>query len=679
MKRLLIILVIISSFFTFQSALKKYDQFVLNRFVSFQHNETNFEFAISGDLTKNETNAFQKNFEQLLNTYNIYAYQMLFIDNEYILWTNTKDESYLNHISLTKGMLSSIDKGDYHFSNDGDSKGDIFNPIKNKNYKIYHLGDFSNKHKSIFNPYTLYTDEVEPESTLNHFVDEFRSLYPNIVVEFFTSEGHSEDPATTSYSDLLFVILTSLMVILVLNVIITQQAKKIQILKLEGHSNWKIYKNHVLSYLFTIALIQVIVSASFYFYYIETSLENAKPFLVYLLVPNLVFFISLFGLSIASFLSILWININSTIKGKSSLATQKNLGYVLKIGLVVFTTLVVLEGIGYVQRYYRIVTTEQTYLQNINNLYNTTYTRPEYLAAAGGIESAEKLQKVAEYLDQVNDRFEMSALDSISVDQGGKELLISRVSATYTRQNISEEIANQLKDDQQYLIIPEKLLHQKEEIVYTLEQDMRYGGFSGIGEVFVYSHAALSTVIPNDYLRYGLNVSDVIFFIDQPGVGMSLTNYFKYDGDLKQAIEYFDQVSLEHGAQPTIMVESVADLYRFWKAFFLQEFKVILPIFLMIILAIVTNTYQLSILNCEINRKKYAILKSQGSRNIDLIWREVGITIFLLLVAETILYQLMSIPLGSLISIIMVYLIIDIVVLWVTVCLKMRKFSEILR
>lgn len=177
-----------------------------------------------------------------------------------------------------------------------------------------------------------------------------------------------------------------------------------------------------------------------------------------------------------------------------------------------------------------------------------------------------------------------------------------------------------------------------------------------------------------------VNTSDIILFVYEgtSGIGSSIA-YFKYDGNSTEAQEYFDNVYLEHNEVSPFYVESVEEQYNSQRAFFLQEFKTILPIFIVIILAIFINTYQQSMLNCEINDKKYAILKSEGSSTIALILGELKVVVLFLLVALAILYKLMDFPFGDAAFIITFYLVIDGLVLWITTHIKTRHFSESLR
>lgn len=245
MKKILIVLVVIANFFIFQSALEKYDDLIESKILTFSPLEQKYDFLISGDISTIDSNIFQHDFEILLDKYELNCYQHVYNreDKEQIVWAYTNDSNhYLDTIILTKGKLSAVNKGDYYFSNDGNMQGTIFNPIKDENYKLYHLNDFSNKNKSIFVPYELYTSKSDREMIYEEFVNDFKSLYPTISVSTLSGESHFEEIDAINYNDIIFTVLTSLMVILGINIIIIKQTKKIQILKLDGYSNWQIYK-----------------------------------------------------------------------------------------------------------------------------------------------------------------------------------------------------------------------------------------------------------------------------------------------------------------------------------------------------------------------------------------------------------------------------------------------------
>jgi len=684
MKRILIILVTIAAFFTFQSALKKYDNFILDRFISVSPNNKPFHFAVSGELDTGEIADFQKNLLQLLDKYELNCYQRFTKDQEYMLWTYTNDENYLNGIPLTEGVLSAIHPGDYYFSNDGNKKGVIFNPIRNKNYKIYHLDDFSSKYKSIFNPYELFTYESDAELVYAGFKAEFQELYPNMSIfsTLLDLGAHEESDMTIRYEDVIFSILTAAMVILVLNVIIIKQTKKIQILKLDGYSNWQIFRSEVLQYLGLIVLIQLIANVIMYFCYIETSLKNAVPFLKYLIAPNFIFILSLVILSVFSFTAILMIDINLAVKGKSSLKKQKNLNYAMKISLIVFTTLIVLNGMDYLKQYCGIVTTEPKYLNQVKNLYNATYVKPEYTGKMDKQGFLGKQKNVQDYLKKEHQFFELRHLEQVIIEKGKTNILVAEASKEYVNQYMQQLLTESINNGKDYVLIPKSLENQKERIYEELSQKVEYVGFDNLslGDIVIYSQTSVNPFEPYDYIHYGFDISNAVLLVKDRELGsIGSHSYFRYYGDPSGVQEYFDNLCLHYQAKPYITIESIQEQYVFDKAFFIQEFKVFLPIFIMIILAIITNTYQLSVLNCEINDKKYAILKSEGRNTMYLIFDEVKVCIFLLFAAETVLYVFMNIAFGNLIFIIGIYFIMDLLLLWCTTGFRMKHFAERLR
>ena len=482
MKKMLIVLIIVASFFTFQTAFIKYDRYITNNFFKFSPDHSFFEVAISGELNADEIKRFQENLLLLLDDYGLYCYQNLYMDREYteyIVWAYTKDPYYLSNIYFTKGKLTSIHPGDYFYSNDGDRKGVIFNPIRNKNYKIYHLNDFSSEHKSIFIPYYLVTYAEDAEKVYRNFANDLAELYPNLIFDSSMLNFHGGwGGQTVDYSDFIFAILTGMMVIIGLNITIIKQTKKIQMLKLEGYENWQIYRKYVLSYIGLILLAAVITNIVMYLFYIETSAENAKQFLSFLIAPNLIFIASLFAFSIVSFTTVLLIDVNLAVKGKSSLMKQKTLNYVMKILLIVFTTGTVLNVADYLGQYYTTVTTEQQYLSRIEHLYHASFIIPQYTAAAmSGDFGIDGAQLRNDYLRRENNLFELMFIEQKTV--GGKEFVVFKATQNYARQYILQIQSNEIEDGS-YILIPENLSHLREQIHKALDY-VEYRGFGSLG------------------------------------------------------------------------------------------------------------------------------------------------------------------------------------------------------
>jgi hypothetical protein len=409
-----------------------------------------------------------------------------------------------------------------------------------------------------------------------------------------------------------------------------------------------------------------------YCYYINTTFQNAKPFLFILVIAILIFIVSLFVLSIISFMTVFLIKINLAIKGKSYLGKQKNYNYAIKVLLIVSTTIIVLNGTQYLKQSYNILTTESSYLKNIKDLFNITYLEPQYMGYLEEID-LEKENQVKQYLAKENNYFELA--DLFTIDSKGNERLIYKVSKEYVDKNLSLETTEKLKDEKKYLLIPKEFSNQRDIILESLQQLAPYE----VDEIILYPETELEFMIPYHYIEYGDTTLENILYIDNSLSSLGLKSFFTFNGNRDEAQKYYEEVSLKHGSKPLEYVESVKEKYVIEKAFFYQEFMIILPIFIMILIAILLNTCQLALLNCEINDKKYALLKSIGKSNFGLLIEELGIAAMLLLIAETILHLFMDISYSHLTIIIFVYLSVDILVFWIITSLKMKHFAERLR
>jgi len=676
MKKLLIILVIISNYFIFQIALEKYDNIIYRNFtLSNILDGRQVHLYISGDLSTVDIEEFQDSFETVLKNYEINAYQRLLDDdNNYIIWTNTNDATYLKNISLKSGngSINSIDKGDYYFSADGDEQGVIFVPIKNKNYKLYHLGDFSNENKSILIPYVLYLSNESEIGVYDKLKNECQDLFPTLNFEFMNFLVHSDKIKSLDYNSLLLAISTSILVILGLNVLIIKQTKKIQLLKLEGYTNWQIYKNQILKYLILILCLQTIMNIIFYIWHIDTSIQNAIPLIKYLSVANLLFISSLAILSSISYSMISFINLNLAIKGKSSLCKQKNINYIIKIILILGTLATILNSISYIKQYFNILVSEREYLNNIEYLYKFSLLKPGYEGYAGSVD-LDNDQKIKEYMTNNVGFFEMSEMKDMYINY--QNVNVYSVSKKYVNEYVLQDIYYNFDDDKSYVLIPKSLKDQEEEILAILNNNGWFVNF----KTLIYEDIKISTILDYDFIRFGKILPKSIFIIDQSAGSLGGNSYFIYEGDQEEAQAYYNQVSQDFGQLPIHRIKSVRARYMEHKIYFIQQLTALMPIFIMILIAIIMNTYQLASLNYEIKDKKFALLKTEGKTIFELIIDEIGIGLLLLTLTELIVFVYMDVSFKDIAFITIAYFVVDYIVLWIVTKIKTKHFVERLR
>ena len=681
MKRILVILIIATTFFAFRTAFHKFDRYITSMFFDFNPGSNSFELSLSGELDEDGVKDFQENLLRLLDEYNLYSYQRLHVDHEvteYIVWAYTSDPYYFDNVFLTKGRLTAINPGDYYFSNDGDQKGQIFNPVRNKNYKLYHLDDFRNEHKSIFVPYILVSYADNPEPVYNELANELKALYPDFHVDTIMHHWHGSwgfGNEELNYDDIVFAVINGMMVIICLSILIIGQSKKIQLLKLEGYGNWSIYRKYVLRYIALILAVVLIANFALFLIYIETDIHSAGKFISLLVTPNLISAVSLFALSMISFYTVMLININMAVKGQSSLNKQKTLSYMAKVLLIVFTTGTIINGFYYVKLYYSIITTEQQYLRRIEHLYHAPNILPHYLAEAVDIENFNIENAILrnEHLKEEINLFEIMLYERITIN--GKEILVFTASDNYMQQYISN-VSYEATDNVSNIIIPENLLHLQEQILSYLN----WNTFLGKMNTIAHTQFNIATVNPWIYITDGIDVHNAVVIIDdEPRVNLSGDSYFKYDGNVHEAQTYYSRVSSGFDTPPVSRIDSVTDLYIYARAFFVQNFSTLLPVFIITLLVVATNTLFIAILNCEIHSKKYAILKSEGRSTFTLIVGELKISVVLLLIAQAIIFWVMDIDPMSVLLLMGLYFALDVMLLWSITNRKMKKYSDRLR
>jgi hypothetical protein len=675
MKKLLPVLAIFAGFFIFQAALVRYDMYVTERFFDFFPGDSYFELSISGQLSVAETAEFQENLTRLLDSRGLYCYQRLYAEREYIAWVYTEDPYYFGNVYLTNGKLSAVRPGDYYFSDDGEQRGVIYSPIRDKSYKLYHLSDFTDKHKSVFIPYILYTYADDAEIVCRSFAGDLRALYPGLTISFQASELHrgaGNEPVNYAY--LLFAVLTGATVIIGLNAAIISQAKKIQILKLEGYGSARIYVRYVLGHAGLVLLAAAAAMGVLYALYIKTDFANARSFLALLAPPCAAFAASVLAFSAASFAAILLIDVNPGIKGKSPLKGQKPLSYAVFALLLVCAAATVVEGAGYLRLYLSALVTERAYLARIENLYRGSYIKPEYTAQLGNIDASGALRLNA-YLRAENDMAEVAALGVVNIE--GRQVAVFKVSRNYARKYIPGAPSGGPADEP-YLLLPENLSRLREQIYKALDT-AEYRGFEGLGEVVFY-RGRFAAVDPALYVYKGLNVPNAAVLVSGSfGAILTTGSYFTYAGDERAAQAYYDGLCEQFGTLPLSKIESVESAYIYQKSLFRRILLFELPIFFAVLLAVITNAFHIAALNCELHGKRYAVLRSEGVSALALTQNEAGACACLLLFAGAVSLRFTRAGFWELTAVICAYFVLHMALLWLVTERRTKNFAERLR
>ena len=246
MRRISPVIMVLAGVFIFLFSYIEFDKMIFRSFSSQTYSDEAFHLGVSGKLSDEETQEFRAAFILLLDKYELNCYQRFTFNQDHYLWVYSKDERFFESIPLSNGSLSSINPGDCYFSNDGAVKGNIYNPIRNKNYWIYHLDDFSCRYKSIYYPYELYSDDENRFEIYAAFVNDLKAAFPMLSVSSIQFELHQADQEQINAEMLAFVSLTAAIAVTNHNAILARKTKRFQLMKLEGYSSMRIFRANVL-------------------------------------------------------------------------------------------------------------------------------------------------------------------------------------------------------------------------------------------------------------------------------------------------------------------------------------------------------------------------------------------------------------------------------------------------
>jgi hypothetical protein len=211
------------------------------------------------------------------------------------------------------------------------------------------------------------------------------------------------------------------------------------------------------------------------------------------------------------------------------------------------------------------------------------------------------------------------------------------------------------------------------EICQEISHDLILKSPEALTNVVFFSQP-VQTLLPFTYVQQGLEAADVIFIIPTNSVTeFSSSSYFTYIGNTDQAQEYYDTVSRSSGVLPIYTVESLRDNYFSWKADLIYDIRSILPVLGMIGITVFVNAFQTAQQSNEINRKRYAIRKTEGEKTISVIFHEVIVHCLLFSLTLLGLSLFSNLSLMYLVLLTLVLLMIDLLVLFSVTSTKTKN------
>lgn len=683
MKKFLILFVILASIFSFYSSLTKYETDLQNqRIPGVQYLETSQLLLISGHLTIEQERSFYSDFVTVLRYHDVSTTQMFFDPSQHlsIYWVYTADMSALQGFRLRDGLITQLKPSDVYSSIPEEGSGTIFLPRSNQEIRLYHLENRSDPNSPTLGDFWLFTSHEDYTQRFRDVVMEMRSLYPHI---------HFDDSSMGSfgagwvipveYNDIFLMVLLGILVILGFNVILLQHTKKIQIMVLEGYSRWELYRIFVLKNVAQIAVIFLLCNILFYTLYIRTTLTNGLPMIYFMSLPFVIFMGSLIFLSMMSFLLILSMNTNLSIKGKSNLQKQKYINYAIKVLLILFSTFIVLQGFDSIHRFVRMMRLESQFITYTTGIHQIGTNKPG-LSIVDMMEffDPEKRILFQERLEREGNAFVNKGLFPMEHESSDTRRILSNVvSKDFLMHYMPTHVSEQFVHSENFVLIPESLSAYEDDIMSWVE-NQQFFLWRAQADIIRYNEYVIPTISPYSFLQFGLYVNDVVYIVSEAWTSIgSVETYFMYDGDGQALVDRLHEEI--YGVPFFHIVSSIADIYSDARSEFLEELHNLLPIFLLIFITIITNVYQLAILNVDMNEKKYAIQKTDGEGTFYLIRYELLCSAIILLIAAVCMQLFMEFPLPQMLWILSLYMVLEVVVLYSVTHVKLRRFAEILR
>jgi len=277
-------------------------------------------------------------------------------------------------------------------------------------------------------------------------------------------------------------------------------------------------------------------------------------------------------------------------------------------------------------------------------------------------------------MKQENSLFKLAFRERLAIN--GEDIMIIEASKEYVQQSVYE-MPLETTHEGGFILIPERLSHLEQQISQATAM---YSNPFGQAHTVILPQISIATISPWQYFTDGLYVYNTVVVVnDDVGVILGGESYFTYYGTKDEAQAYYDLISLQFDTPPVSRIGSVKELFFTSKAFFTSGLLLVMPAFLLTLLAVGSNLYHVATLNCLIHGKKSAVLMSEGRRTFDLILSDIKICAILLLVAQAALVWVMGMRVMEVVYVIGTYFVLDVALLLGVTHHKMKNFAERLR
>lgn len=539
-----------------------------------------------------------------------------------LLFAYSSDVNYMdNLVPYGNQPILSLVRFDRYLSHDSDSSKRLFTVLDQRVYGMMPM----NSQDPLFTVngyYKLFANEgydVDKQFALfeQYLQDNLsgKAIY-NLKLTHY--QAHEDVPKGDHVppADAIFIILLVGIITLMLNSALFRMQKEISVRKLEGNSIfgifWGLYFKWFLLYIpFGVALLAVLSAVTVHVPAVHL-LRFAK-----LLGANVVLFYGISVLiSLLLMITIAAVPVNLGIKGQNFNKSMKYILQAIKLGILVLSVEIVVTGIRSVVTFTSNAVEYPKRTAHFKNMYEIVGTRMDAI----------ELQPDGTYISQFNAEAEKRVIRVMAEDNG----IFVFSPATAGGEDESEWIdffiadyrylqrcgfdTSVLNDDYDNYLIPKGTSEKYRKDIQQLAL-FSYPGESpdeAMKKVRIYEYDLLLNYdFENDFQKEYMSQ---IILVRKPADALGSYTYFRYEGGLKEAQDYLDQLQIQYGEKPYCGIQSCEESFSLrYKSYQTEHFKKILAFVLWLVMYCLLDV---QIMECDYaeNAKQYFIEYTEDTK-----------------------------------------------------------------
>ena len=513
--------------------------------------------------------------------------------NDVLLLREENDENLSQNVSFSSNATERKYQIPLFFSNDEVDMSSIVNNRENEG--IYNLISLDKENPHAFDMFT--------EDLLNRYPD------ISIVLQQEVYLYHSADDFSNLESSLWEPMWIKMSLVLVLALLLCSKIfslnRYISLLKIEGHSNFKIYCILFLVPFSLAAVVMVLALTLILFWYFRASLDTALCAAQLIWINQGQLFLMMILMSLLLYLIISCVSIMTSLKGKNHLDEVEMAAYAIKFSMAFLIVPVIVTSCESISDLF-LINSRKDHVENlVKNYYlfdRETYS--EYSQDMGS----------KNYIALRDDLVWNNGLFDQSRSYFFDDLLLSDKQSVYLVDRSYCLQVGLLKEsdpvDEIYVFYNSETVMDQSQIEEKIRNSVRIA----YPVHFVEYDFSLQSYNVNDLLYHdAIERAPLIYYPEESGLEGQL-NYkiFYFDGTVDEAQEYIDQVFRMHGYAPQFFINSLESSYTsILNTYNSNLFDQVIRFVLLFTAFFLAGSFFIEV-DLDNNRKKYMIIKTEG-------------------------------------------------------------------